>query len=260
MQHLPLVRRRQLTARVVASRNGCNDAEQPRRTDRSKTRHRAESRPWLASIRGVPPTIQPRARHGARDVPRHARAQRRAPLVHYFDHSLTAADCDAMSDALAVGSAAARRRDRRPRRGLPAEHSASRDRRARDLEVRRRRRAVQPDAARARAREDPPQLRLPRVDLPGRSLRATSRRAALPSTAVRAHDHDVAARVSRTRQCRCRPCWPEMRRNRAPRHVGPARDRRAARGRAAAPGRAHGRRRRIHGPHVGHDGRRRKAR
>ena len=60
-------------------------------------------RPWLHLYRGVQPELKP-ACETALDMFR-ATLQRNgsAPLVHYFDRSLSAAECDAMSDALAVG-------------------------------------------------------------------------------------------------------------------------------------------------------------
>ena len=59
-------------------------------------------RPWLDLYQGVPSTIEPKFTT-ALDMFR-ATLQRRpgAPLAHYFDRSITAAQCDAMSDALAV--------------------------------------------------------------------------------------------------------------------------------------------------------------
>jgi long-chain acyl-CoA synthetase len=59
-------------------------------------------RPWLDLYQGVPPTIEPKFTT-ALDMFR-ATLQRRpgAPLAHYFDRSITAEQCDAMSDALAV--------------------------------------------------------------------------------------------------------------------------------------------------------------
>ena len=59
-------------------------------------------RPWLDLYQGVPPTIDPKFTT-ALDMFR-ATLQRRpgAPLAHYFDRSITAEQCDAMSDALAV--------------------------------------------------------------------------------------------------------------------------------------------------------------
>src|SRR5258706_1049182 len=59
-------------------------------------------RPWLDLYQGVPPTIEPKFAT-ALDMFR-ATLQRRpgAPLAHYFDRSITAEQCDAMSDALAV--------------------------------------------------------------------------------------------------------------------------------------------------------------
>src|SRR6187455_3667622 len=59
--------------------------------------------PWLSLYRGVRPEIEP-ANTTALDMFRTTRV--RYPdraLVHYFERSLSAAECDAMSDALAVG-------------------------------------------------------------------------------------------------------------------------------------------------------------
>jgi len=57
--------------------------------------------PWLERYRSVPPTIHPAARTGL-DMFRHTLAKRPdAPIAHYFDESLTAAQIDAASDALA---------------------------------------------------------------------------------------------------------------------------------------------------------------
>jgi len=59
-------------------------------------------RPWLDLYQGVPPTIEPPFTTGL-DMFR-ATLQRRpgAPLAHYFDRSITAEQCAAMSDAFAV--------------------------------------------------------------------------------------------------------------------------------------------------------------
>jgi len=59
-------------------------------------------RPWLALYQAVPPSIEPKA-VTALDMFR-ATLQRRpsAPLVHYFDRSISAEQLDSMSDALAV--------------------------------------------------------------------------------------------------------------------------------------------------------------
>ena len=59
-------------------------------------------RPWLDLYQGMPPMIEPQFTT-ALDMFR-ATLQRRpeAPLAHYFDRSITAAECAAMSDALAV--------------------------------------------------------------------------------------------------------------------------------------------------------------
>jgi long-chain acyl-CoA synthetase len=60
-------------------------------------------RPWLSLYRGVRGELKP-ACETALDMFRATLARNPdAPLVHYFDRSLSAAECDAMSDALAVG-------------------------------------------------------------------------------------------------------------------------------------------------------------
>ena len=60
-------------------------------------------RPWLRLYRGVQPELKP-ACETALDMFRATLARDAgAPLVYYFDRSLSAAECDAMSDALAVG-------------------------------------------------------------------------------------------------------------------------------------------------------------
>jgi long-chain acyl-CoA synthetase len=59
-------------------------------------------RPWLGLYRGVPPTITPKSETALAMFRATAARDRNALLVHYFDRSLTAGECDAMSDALAV--------------------------------------------------------------------------------------------------------------------------------------------------------------
>ena len=60
-------------------------------------------RPWLSLYRGVRPELKPSC-ETALDMFRTTLARNgSAPLVHYFDRSLSAVECDAMSDALAVG-------------------------------------------------------------------------------------------------------------------------------------------------------------
>jgi len=60
-------------------------------------------RPWLSLYRGVRPELKPPC-ESALDMFRATLARDgAAPLVHYFERSLSAAECDAMSDALAVG-------------------------------------------------------------------------------------------------------------------------------------------------------------
>jgi long-chain acyl-CoA synthetase len=59
-------------------------------------------RPWLGLYRGVPPTITPKSETALAMFRATAARDRNALLVHYFDRSLSAGECDAMSDALAV--------------------------------------------------------------------------------------------------------------------------------------------------------------
>jgi len=62
-----------------------------------------QAQPWLSLYRGVRPEIKPSC-ETALDMFRTALARNgSAPLVHYFERSISAAECDAMSDALAVG-------------------------------------------------------------------------------------------------------------------------------------------------------------
>ena len=132
-------------------------------------------------------------------VPGHARARTRrrpGPLLRPAGHRR--ADRRDVGRA-GRGAAAARRGARRARRDVPAEHPAGVRRGAGRLEVRRGDRAVQPDAARARAGEDPLRLGQPVPDLPGRPVRG--RRAGGAAVDRRpAHHHDVAAPVSRSRE------------------------------------------------------------
>jgi len=149
-------------------------------------------------------------------------------------------------------AAAAGHRARRSHRDVHAEHPAGARDRAGGLEVRRGHRAVQSDAARARAPEDPQRFRQPRSDVPGRSLR---RRGARGRAVHRRcpHDHDLGAR------------FPDPARGSAAR-VGGIHPRQPSGGRGSR--RAHCRARRqgarthrgprrcrgLHGVHVGHDG------
>ena len=77
-----------------------NNAENPTIVERSDLR---ATRPWLALYRDVPPTLQPACATALAMFKATAARDPDAPLVHYFDKTLTARDCDAMSDALAVG-------------------------------------------------------------------------------------------------------------------------------------------------------------
>ena len=67
------------------------------------TMQKSSQRPWLDLYRGVRPELTP-ASDTALAMFRATLARNAdAPLVYYFDRSLSGADCDAMSDALAVG-------------------------------------------------------------------------------------------------------------------------------------------------------------
>jgi long-chain acyl-CoA synthetase len=59
-------------------------------------------RPWHDLYREVPPTIEPAAETGLAMFQATAARDRNAVLVHYFDHRITADQCDRMSDALAA--------------------------------------------------------------------------------------------------------------------------------------------------------------
>jgi long-chain acyl-CoA synthetase len=60
-------------------------------------------RPWLSLYRGVRHELKPTCETALEMFRATLARNGGAPLVHYFDGSLTAAECDAMSDALAVG-------------------------------------------------------------------------------------------------------------------------------------------------------------
>jgi long-chain acyl-CoA synthetase len=60
-------------------------------------------RPWLHLYRGVDPTLKPVCETALEMFRATLARNGSAPLVHYFDRSLSVAECDAMSDALAVG-------------------------------------------------------------------------------------------------------------------------------------------------------------
>jgi long-chain acyl-CoA synthetase len=60
-------------------------------------------RPWIGLYRGVRPELKPACETGLDMFRVTLERNGSAPLVHYFDRSLSAAECDAMSDALAVG-------------------------------------------------------------------------------------------------------------------------------------------------------------
>ena len=176
-----------------------------------------------------------------------------APLIHYFDQTVTAAQ-------------STRCRTRWPWRcsGAASEHGervamylqnipAGLRRGAGRLEVRRGDRAVQPDAARARADEDPRRLGMPVPGLSGRPLRGRGAAPRLPSTAVQ---HVITTSPLHS-SIRARPApralagWSRLRHRDA---VDLAdlveRQRRTVRRSRC---RAHRRRRRAHGLHVGHD-------
>jgi long-chain acyl-CoA synthetase len=62
----------------------------------------AADRPWLALYRGRPAEIEPKAKTGLAMFRATAARNPQAPLVHYFERSLSFARCDALSDGLAV--------------------------------------------------------------------------------------------------------------------------------------------------------------
>ena len=86
-QDLPLVRGQELSV-VNSSRSSCRTI----RTVRGS-----------ASTEACAPSLRRAPRRGSTCFVRRSRATPSAPLVHYFDRSLSSADCEAMSDALAVG-------------------------------------------------------------------------------------------------------------------------------------------------------------
>ncbi len=59
-------------------------------------------RPWLTLYQSVPPAIEPGFATALDMFRATLERDRGATLVHYFDRSLTAEQCDSMSDALAV--------------------------------------------------------------------------------------------------------------------------------------------------------------
>ena len=61
-----------------------------------------KNRPWLSLYRNVPATIEPACDTALAMFRATVQRKPDAPLVHYFDTALTAGDCDALSDALAV--------------------------------------------------------------------------------------------------------------------------------------------------------------
>ena len=65
--------------------------------------HNDSHRPWLSLYRGVRTELAPSAETGLDMFRATLERNPDAPLVHYFDRSLSSADCEAMSDALAVG-------------------------------------------------------------------------------------------------------------------------------------------------------------
>ena len=216
-------------------------------------------RPWLSLYRGVRPELTPDSETALDMFRATLERNRGAPLVHYFDRSLTAAECDAMSDALAVGLQAARRRSRRPRRGLSAEHSAGR------ASPCSRSGNAAPSSCRAiRCCASASSCKILRSSgclalICQEDLYADVGRAALPATAVR---HTITTSPLEFLDLAQADAGD------AGRRAGAIAARASdmleivarARRRAAARRRAHGRRRRVHGAHVGHDGRRRRAR
>ena len=67
------------------------------------TMQKFSQRPWLDLYRGVRPELTPASETALAMFRATLARNADAPLVYYFDRSLSGADCDAMSDALAVG-------------------------------------------------------------------------------------------------------------------------------------------------------------
>ena len=112
----------------------------------------ASRRPWLSLYRDVPPTMSA----DQRDAPRHVPGRRSSATATHRSCTTSTARCRQPSSTRCRTRSPSRLQERgvdagRSHRGVPAEHPAGRDRGARRLEVRRGRRAVQSDAARARA-------------------------------------------------------------------------------------------------------------
>jgi long-chain acyl-CoA synthetase len=61
-----------------------------------------DTQPWLNRYKGVPPTIEPPAKTGLAVFRNTLARAPDAPLVHYFDQTITTGEIDRMSDALAV--------------------------------------------------------------------------------------------------------------------------------------------------------------
>ena len=61
------------------------------------------TRPWRALYGPVPTTIVPNSKTGLDMFRATALRNRQAPLVHYFDQTLTVDEVDRLSDGLAVG-------------------------------------------------------------------------------------------------------------------------------------------------------------
>jgi hypothetical protein len=153
-------------------------------------------RPWLSLYRGVRPELKP-ACETALDMVRATLARNgSAPLIHYFESSLSAAECDSMSDALAVPGSA---HERRPRRRLFAERPAGSSSRLRS-EVRRRRAATwRCDASSAKILRSPATAMICHED-----PYADVGRAALLMTAA----HTITTSPS-SFESALRRCWPE---------------------------------------------------
>src|SRR5262245_12063085 len=65
--------------------------------------HKQLQRPWLTLYRDVRPELAPTSETALEMFRATLARSAAAPLVHYFDRTLSAGECDAMSDALAVG-------------------------------------------------------------------------------------------------------------------------------------------------------------
>ena len=108
-----------------------------------------ESKPWLANYDAdTPPNVDIEHVDALTMFRASLERDRTAPIIRYFDRTVSFAELDEMSDALAVALAVGRNRVRRQSFLCPAECSAVRHRDSRGLETRRCRRSGQSDVPR----------------------------------------------------------------------------------------------------------------